>query len=89
MTHYEYTQTQKNLPTPCTAAAMTFGGRCMNCGYAPVGSSAVDPAADQHPFLARCTACGETLEFGDATHDEGYLYCPACAAIENIVERVS
>ncbi len=34
MTHYEYTQ-KINPPQPCTAAHITFGGRCLNCGYDP------------------------------------------------------
>lgn len=34
MTHYEYTRQHKPA-TPCTAARLTFGGRCLNCGFDP------------------------------------------------------
>lgn len=30
----------------------------------------------------RCTACGETCEYEDAKHDQGYVYCPACVAAD-------
>ena len=23
------------IPTPCSGPSMTFGGRCLNCGYDP------------------------------------------------------
>ena len=39
MTHHEYLEKRKahgQVPTvPCTAQAITFGGRCLNCGYNP------------------------------------------------------
>ena len=34
MTHHEYLQNHKTS-TPCTAHHLTFGGRCLNCGYDP------------------------------------------------------
>lgn len=33
MTHREWADKQK-IATPCTAAHITFGGRCLNCGWA-------------------------------------------------------
>jgi hypothetical protein len=34
MTHHEYTEKVKPYP-PCNASNLTFGGRCLNCGYDP------------------------------------------------------
>jgi len=34
MTHLE-TYIKSRVATPCTAASMTFGGRCLNCGFEP------------------------------------------------------
>jgi len=34
MTHSEASK-QAKVSTPCTAAHITFGGRCLNCGYEP------------------------------------------------------
>ncbi len=34
MTHYEY-QLINKPSTPCHPAHMTFGGKCLNCGYEP------------------------------------------------------
>ena len=34
LSHHDYTKTHEP-PTPCTAAHITFGGRCLNCGYDP------------------------------------------------------
>jgi hypothetical protein len=33
-THAEHSK-KANVATPCTAQAITFGGRCLNCGYNP------------------------------------------------------
>lgn len=41
MTHYEYTQAHKPSQ-PCTAAHITFGGVCLNCGYDPAPKPASD-----------------------------------------------
>lgn len=43
MTHYEYTQ-QHRPSTPCRSYHMTFGGRCLNCGYNPESMSALQRA---------------------------------------------
>ena len=34
MTHTEHS-TKAKVSTPCTAHDITFGGRCLNCGYDP------------------------------------------------------
>lgn len=34
MTHAEYSKKQ-SLSSPCDRPHMTFGGRCLNCGYEP------------------------------------------------------
>lgn len=34
MTHYEWTKTHKQA-VPCASWHITFGGRCLNCGYDP------------------------------------------------------
>lgn len=35
MTHFQYTKKHKP-PQPCNAAHITFGNRCLNCGYDPL-----------------------------------------------------
>ena len=34
MTHFEYSNEVK-LVVPCSANHLTFGGKCLNCGYDP------------------------------------------------------
>lgn len=34
MTHAECYR-KARVATPCTASTITFGGRCLNCGYEP------------------------------------------------------
>lgn len=36
-THLEYSERVlgKKPPVPCTVWTLTFGGRCLNCGYDP------------------------------------------------------
>ena len=35
MTHHEQSE-KARVATPCTAASITFGGRCLNCGWDPI-----------------------------------------------------
>lgn len=39
MTHAEHSKKAK-LATPCTQWDITFGGRCLKCGYDPVQEEA-------------------------------------------------
>lgn len=49
MTHREYSKLARNASAvPCNASHMTFGGRCLNCGWTqptPVNSFDVKVAA--------------------------------------------
>jgi hypothetical protein len=42
MTHAEHS-TKARVATPCTSLHITFGGRCLNCGYEPARMSGFTP----------------------------------------------
>lgn len=56
MTHKEYCDNVK-VATPCTALHITFGGRCLNCGYQPE-TKLVHTPAQRGVF---CNDCGQEL----------------------------
>lgn len=37
---------KQGLAVPCTAVHLTFGGKCLNCGYQPDTETAADQADD-------------------------------------------
>lgn len=62
MTHYEYAH-QSKLPRECTAADITFAGRCMNCGYSkdtiyssspPIEQGNAEVSAKVHTVCSLC-----------------------------------
>lgn len=58
-THYEMSQQKKRSGRECAAHDMTFGGRCLNCGFGACPSRDTPPGA---PHLYRggvCVFCQE------------------------------
>lgn len=92
MTHYEFTLKFNEKPgrIACNASHMTFGGRCLNCGYEPSlvtrkMESALSGILDEQsspdsilPNFEQCAHCHD--ERTDcAKNDDGEFVCPVCA----------
>lgn len=58
MTHTQKMAAAK-VATPCTAAHITFGGRCMNCGF--------EPAPTLNPYIGSLNEELENQDFNE-TH---------------------
>ena len=68
MTHREHINAGPALSTPCAAWHLTFGGRCLNCGWDP------DPIRFDPE---QCRECGAPFNDADAP---SHGLCPACYA---------
>lgn len=68
MTHTEYAAGVR-VSTPCTAATMTFGGRCLNCGYRPT------------PYCMEC----ETPMHEARSNGHIVVACPSCGFSEVVI----
>lgn len=52
MTHAEHAEKSK-VSTPCAAQSITFGGRCLNCGYDPAEEEAKDTYQSPQGFSGK------------------------------------
>jgi hypothetical protein len=60
MTHREHAS-QVRPAQPCTCHHLTYGGRCLNCGYDPTGTTPPTPPPPQNETKWRKLTWSERL----------------------------
>lgn len=88
MTHAERSKLSRSA-TPCSVHHLTFGGRCLNCGYDPANECRIDVKAILRDANQRRHLLADAVRFIQAVEGRDLSYEEALHVIDRTAKERS